>query len=232
MGLHAFDKSAARGGSLADVALKTGVGAASRNSLGFGCLFADLDLDGWLDLIAVNGHIDSTARNLRPGAVYAQPPNLFLNESRGMKFRDVTREVGDGFASAKVARGLAYGDFDRDGDVDLLITTNQGPALLYRNDLKNGNRSFRLHLTGTKSNRDAVGALVRLFTPDGQQTRMVKTGSSYLSQSELTLTFGLGRRDSIERIVVEWPSGRTDEFKSLAAGGYDLSEGKAPVAGT
>ncbi len=219
-----------RGGTLADVAGKTGVGGASRNSLGFGCLFADLDLDGWLDLVAVNGHIDSTARNLRPGAVYAQAPHLFLNEAHGMKFRDVARDVGDGFASPKVARGLACGDFDGDGDVDLLVTTNQGPALLYRNDVSNGNRSLRLKLTGSKSNRDAIGALVRLFTPEGQQTRMVKTGSSYLSQSELTLTFGLGRRDSAERLVVEWPSGRTDDFKSLAAGQWELTEGDKPRA--
>ncbi|HEY3742367.1 MAG TPA: FG-GAP-like repeat-containing protein [Bryobacteraceae bacterium] len=218
-----------RGGTLADVALKTGVGVASRNSLGFGCLFADLDLDGWLDLVAVNGHIDATARNLRPGAVYAQAPNLFLNESRGTKFRDVAKEVGAGFASPKVARGLACGDFDRDGDVDLLVTTNGGPALLYRNDLTNGNRSIRLRLQGTKSNRDAIGAVVRLFTPDGEQMRMVKTGSSYLSQSELALTFGLGHgRDTADRIVVEWPSGRTDEFKKLTAGRYEVIEGKAP----
>lgn len=218
-----------RGGSLADVALKTGVGTASRNSLGFGCLFADLDLDGWLDLVAVNGHIDATARNLRPGAVYAQAPNLFWNENRGTKFRDIAAEVGKGFASPKVARGLACGDFDRDGDVDLLVTTNGGPALLYRNDLTNGNRSIRLHLQGTKSNRDAIGAVVRLFTPDGEQMRMVKTGSSYLSQSELALTFGLGQgRDTADRMVVEWPSGRTDEFKKLAAGRYEVVEGKAP----
>ena len=218
-----------RGGTLADVAVKTGVGTASRNTLGFGCLFADLDLDGWLDLVAVNGHIDSTARNLRPGAVYAQAPHLFLNENRGAKFRDVARDAGDAFATPKVARGLAYGDFDRDGDIDLLITTNQGPALLYRNDVTNGNRSIRIRLTGTKSNRDGIGALVRLFTPDGQQTRMVKTGSSYLSQSELALTFGIGRREAAERLVVEWPSGRTDEFKSIVAGRYELIEGKSPL---
>jgi hypothetical protein len=218
-----------RGGSLEDVALSTGVGAASRQSLGFGCLFADLDLDGWLDLIAVNGHIDSTARNLRPGAVYAQRPHLFLNEGRGAKFRDVGRDAGEAFAAPKVARGLACGDFDRDGDLDVLITTNQGPVLLYRNDVTNGNRSIRLRLTGVKSNRDAIGSLVRLFTPDGQQTRMVKTGSSYLSQSELALTFGIGRREGAERIVVEWPSGRSDEFKSIAAGRYEIVEGKPPA---
>jgi len=124
-----------------------------------------------------------------------------------------------------VARGAAYGDFDRDGDVDILITTNQGPALLYRNDVTNGNRSIRLRLTGTKSNRDAVGAVVRLTAGDVTQSRMVRTGSSYLSQSELTLTFGLGRRDRADRIVVEWPNGRVDEHKNVAPGSYTCLEG-------
>ena len=207
-----------------DAAVKSGIGPASRNSLGFGCLFADLNLDGWLDLIAVNGHIDATVRNLRAGALYAQPPNLFLNDGHGM-FQDVALSAGADFAAPKVARGLACGDFDRDGDVDLLITTNQGPALLYRNDVTNGNHSIRLKLTGTKSNRDAIGAVVRLFTADGQQMRMVKTGSSYLSQSELTLTFGIGQRSVADRMVVEWPSGRTDEFKNVGAGMHELTEG-------
>jgi hypothetical protein len=183
-----------------------------------------VNLDGWLDLVAVNGHIDETARALR-NVGYAQPPHLFLNDGHGA-FRDVAREAGADFAAPKVARGLAYGDFDRDGDVDLLITTNRGPALLYRNDLANKNRSVRLRLTGTKSNRDAIGALVRLSTPDGTQSRMVKTGSSYLSQSELTLTFGIGLREKADRVVIEWPSGAVEEYKNIAAGSHVCQESK------
>jgi hypothetical protein len=209
------------GSAFADVAVPSGVGQASRNSLGFGCAFFDADLDGRLDLAMANGHIDATVRSITG---YAQPPHLFLNEGKG-RFRDVAREVGSGFAEPKVARGLAYGDFDNDGDLDLLITTNQGPALLYRNDVTNGNRSLRLRLIGTKSNRDAIGAVVRVFTPDGAQMRMVKTGSSYLSQSELPVTFGLGHRDTVDRVVVEWPSGRTDEFKTARPGSWSLTEG-------
>jgi hypothetical protein len=125
---------------------------------------------------------------------------------------------------------VAYGDFDRDGDVDLLITTNRGPALLYRNDVTNKNRSLRLRLVGTKSNRDGIGAVVRVFTPDGTQSRMVKTGSSYLSQSELTLTFGLGRREKADRVVIEWPSGVVEEHKNVAAGAYGCLESKG-IAG-
>ena len=147
-------------------------------------MFLDVNLDGRLDLLAVNGHIDETVRNIKSNIGYAQPPHLFLNDGRGA-FRDVAKEAGQDFAAPKVGRGAAYGDFDRDGDLDILITTNNGPAALYRNDVSNGNRSLRLRLIGTKSNRDGIGAVVRLTTPDGTQTRMVKTGSSYLSQSEL-----------------------------------------------
>jgi len=212
------------GGAFADIATRSGVGAPSRSTLGFGCAFFDADLDGRLDLAVANGHIDATARNLRPGATYAQPPHLFLNLGGG-RFRDAAAEAGGEFAAPKVARGLAYGDFDNDGDVDLLITTNGGPALLYRNDVANGNRSLRLRLTGTKSNRDGIGAVVRAFTPDGAQMRTVRSGSSYLSQSELAVTFGLGKRDAAQKVVVEWPSGATQEFPNVKAGKYGLREG-------
>jgi enediyne biosynthesis protein E4 len=215
-------------GTYSDVALKTGVGQASRNSLGFGCLFLDVDLDGKLDLLAVNGHIDETVRNLPRNVGYAQPPQLFLNEGRN-RFRDRAREVGADFATPKVGRGVACGDFDRDGDLDLLIATNQGPALLYRNDVTNGNRSLRIRLTGTKSNRDGIGAVVRVTTSGVTQSRMVKTGSGYLSQSELTLTFGLGKRETVDRVLVEWPSGRVEDYKNLRAGEYECVEEKGVI---
>jgi len=214
-----------RPGVYTDIAVPAGIGQASRESLGFGCAFLDVNLDGYLDLVAVNGHIDETVRHIRSNVGYAQPPHLFLNDGK-RNFRDAAGQAGGGFATPKVARGLACGDFDRDGDVDLLISTNQGPAFLYRNDVTAGNRSLRLKLTGTKSNRDAVGAVVRVSTPDGTQSRMVKTGSSYLSQSELTLTFGLGRRERADRVTIEWPSGQSQEFKSVRAAEYECVEGR------
>ena len=216
-----------RNGVYSDAALRSGIGQASRLRLGFGCSFMDADLDGHLDLLAVNGHIDETVRNISGNHGYAQPPHLFLNDGKGV-FRDIAAQVGGGFASPKVARGLAFGDFDNDGDVDVLMTTNQGPAYLYRNDVTSGNKSLRLRLQGTKSNRDAIGAVVRLTTPEGTQTRMVKTGSSYLSQSETALTFGLGRRDKADRVVIEWPSGQTQDFNGLSAGRWTCIEGKKP----
>lgn len=210
-----------------DVATQTGVGLASKNSLGFGCAFLDANLDGWLDLAVANGHIDETVRNIRGNVGYAQPPQLFLNSGK-RSFHDVADQIGGGFDNPKVGRGLAYADFDRDGDVDLLLTTNNGPAYLYRNDQLSGNHSIRFHLVGTKSNRDGVGATVRIECGSIRQARMVKGGSSYLSQSELPVTFGLGKPDRVERVVIDWPSGRTEEFSNLAAGRtYQCVESKA-----
>jgi enediyne biosynthesis protein E4 len=222
IGLYRADSK----GVFRDVALQSGVGTASLNTLGFGCVFADINLDGLADLVVANGHIDDTVRNIRGNVGYAQPPQLFLNRGADA-FRDVASEAGDAFAQPKVGRGLAFADFDRDGDLDLLLTTNNGPALLYRNDVKNGNRSVRFRLVGTHSNRDAIGAVVRVEYSGGIQSRLVKSGSSYLSQSELPITFGLGRADRIERAIVEWPSGKVEDFTNLAANrAFECTENK------
>jgi hypothetical protein len=222
MGLY----RAAGKGVYDDVSTRAGVGLASKRSLGFGCGFADIDLDGWLDLVVANGHIDETVRNIPGNVGYAQPPQLFLNDGKG-QFREASAEAGGGFDEPRVGRGLAFGDFDRDGDVDLLLTTNNGPAYLYRNDQLAGNRGIRFRLVGTKSNRDAIGASVRIEYAGVRQERLVKSGSSYLSQSELPVTFGVGARDKIDRVVVQWPAGRVEEFTNLAAGrAYLCTEAK------
>jgi enediyne biosynthesis protein E4 len=217
------------GKSFDDVAMPTGLGPATLNTLGFGCVFFDANLDGLIDLAVANGHIDDTVRNIRGNVGYAQSPQMFLNEGQA-KFRDVANELGGGFAKDKVGRGLAVGDFDRDGDLDLLLTTNNGPAYLYRNDQSNGNRSIRLHLVGTKSNRDAIGATVRLHANGQIQSRYVRSGSSYLSQSELPQIFGVGKQDVIEKIIVDWPSGATQEFPKLKSGkSYQITENKGII---
>jgi enediyne biosynthesis protein E4 len=208
-----------------DISQASGIGGPSKSTLGFGCAFLDVNLDGSLDLAVANGHIDETVRNIRGNVGYAQPPQLFLNAGNG-KFRDVAAEVGGGFEKPKVGRGLAYGDFDGDGDLDILMTTNYGPAYLFRNDKSSGNRSIRFRLVGTKSNRDAIGACVRIFHNGQSQSRLVHGGSSYLSQSELPVTFGLGKRDKIDRVTIDWPSGKNEEFKDLAAGRYECTETK------
>jgi enediyne biosynthesis protein E4 len=216
----------ANGNAFDDIALAAGVGAPSRNTLGFGCVFFDANLDGLLDIAVANGHIDETVRNIRGNVGYAQPPQFFLNLGGG-KFREAGAELGGGFDSPKVGRGLAVGDFDRDGNLDLLMTTNHGPAFLYRNEQTGGNRSIRIRLVGTTSNRDGIGALVRLYNRGETQSRLVHSGSSYLSQSELPVTFGLGKADKIERITINWPSGGTEEFKNLLSGkSYQVIESK------
>ncbi len=220
-------------GNYVDVALPSGIGQASKDKLGFGCVFLDADLDGALDLAVVNGHIDDTVRNVS-GVGYAQPPQLFLNRGKGT-FVDVASALGGSFSQPKVGRGLAYGDFDRDGDLDLLITTNNGPAYLYRNDQTAGNHSIRFRLVGTKSNRDAIGAIVKIFhgasNAAASQSRVVKGGSSYLSQSELPVTFGLGKQNKVDRLVIEWPSGRIEDYQKLSAGrAYECVEAKGITA--
>ena len=130
-----------------DVAMQTGLGAASRNTLGFGCVFFDANLDGLLDIAVANGHIDETVRNIRGNVGYAQPAQLFQNLGAGI-FHDVASEIGGGFDLPKVGRGLAVGDFDRDGDLDVLLTTNNGPAYLYRNDLLVKNNEYSLSTGG------------------------------------------------------------------------------------
>ena len=215
----------AKNGNYDDISILAGVGLPSKNTLGFGCLFADLDLDGLLDLVVANGHIEETVRNIHGNVGYAQAPQLFLNQGGG-KFRDVAPESPD-FAQPKVGRGLAYGDFDRDGDLDLLLTTNNGGAYLYRTENLPQNNSIRFRLNGTKSNRDAIGAVVRIFYGGETRSRMVKSGSSYLSQSELSVTFGLGKRPAVDRVEVEWPSGVKEEFAKLVAGhAYEITECK------
>src|SRR5256884_9158009 len=193
------------------------MGLPSKNTLGFGCVFFDPDLDGTQDLMVANGHIDETVRNIRGGVGYAQPPHLFLNRGRDT-FKDVAPEAGREFALPKIGRGLACGDFDRDGDVDILMTTNNGPAYLYRNDQTANARSIRFHLKGTQSNRDAIGSAVHIFHQGQRQSRIVRGGSSYLSQSELPVTFGLGGLEKIDRVVIDWSGGRTEEYKDLRAG--------------
>lgn len=196
-----------------DEAPRSNVGRDSLLTLAFGTFFFDFDLDGWLDIFVANGHIEEEIESVQPRVTYRQPPHLFRNLGRG-RFRDVAREAGADLAQPMVARGAAYGDYDRDGDLDLLVSTNDGPARLLRNDGGNANHWVTVQLVGVRSNRSAIGAVVRLRSASGAQWRMVHTGSSYCSQSQLELTFGLGKDPQIDELIVEWPSGLRQSFRN------------------
>lgn len=215
-------------GPYVDLAPASEIGRVSRRSLGFGCFFFDANLDGLLDLLVVNGHIDDTVRNIRPGVRYEQPPHLFVNKGK-QGFYDAVLSLGQDFAEPKVGRGAAFGDFDNDGDLDVLLTTNHGPAHLYRNDQTMPRHSLRFRLVGSRSNRDAIGAVVRVYYGRSYGSQTVRSGSSYLSQSELPLTFGLGDFDAVDKVMVEWPDGQKQTIGNLPSGRYKWVEEGVPV---
>lgn len=206
-------------GLFVDEAPSSTVGRSSLLSLAFGVFFFDYDLDGHPDIFAANGHIEEEIGRVQPKVQYRQAPLLFRNLGGG-KFEDVTARMGAEFNRPIVARGAAYADYDRDGDLDILMTTNHGPAYLFRNEGGNRSNWITLRLAGTKSNRDAIGAMVRVTTAGGTQSNWVKSGSSYCSQSELPLTFGLGAEKAIQRIEIEWPSGGRKILNNVPAGQY------------
>jgi hypothetical protein len=206
-------------GLFTDEASTSGIGPPSARSLTFGCFFFDYDLDGLLDIFAVNGHVADDISVVQPTLRYAELPLLFRNLGNG-KFEDMSTKVGPALRESMVARGAAYVDFDNDGDLDLVVMTNNGPARLLRNDNGNRNDMLRMKLIGTRSNRDAIGAKVTVITkPGARLSAMVKTGSSYLSQSELPLTFGLGKPISgkVVNVEIAWPSGKKESIGNVAA---------------
>jgi enediyne biosynthesis protein E4 len=152
---------------------------------------------------------------VQPKVTYRQAPLLFRNLG-DRHFRNVTSAMGADFNRPIVGRGAAYADFDHDGDLDLLISTNNGPAYLYRNDGGNRNHWLTIRLSGTKSNRDGIGGVIRLKSSAGTQSSTVHSGSSYCSQSDLAATFGLGK-DTSAAIEIEWPSGIKQSIGSVSA---------------
>jgi hypothetical protein len=203
-------------GLFVDEAPASTVGRASLLSLTFGVFFFDYDLDGLPDIFSANGHIDEEINRVQPKVQYRQAPLLFRNLGQ-RRFENVTTGMGPEFNRPVVSRGAAYADYDRDGDLDLIISTNNGPAYLFRNDGGNQNHWLNIRLVGTRSNRSGIGAVVRIESASGKQWNMVRSGSSYCSQSDLALTFGLGADAKAARLEVEWPSGVKQQFTDIAA---------------
>jgi len=205
-------------GLFVDEAPRSEIGRNSLLTLGFGCFFFDYDLDGWPDVLVANGHIDADIQRVQANVKYAMPPHLFRNIGKG-RFEEVTKSLGQAFASPRVGRGAAYADFDNNGRLGLLLSTNGGPVYLFRNEAQGAasNKSLRIKLIGTKSNRDGIGATVRLNAGGETQTQMLRSGSSYLSASELVLTFGLAHNEKADTIEIRWPSGQVDRLSSVPA---------------
>jgi hypothetical protein len=220
-------------GVFSDQSLSSGVNEPSLNILTFGSFFFDYDLDGLLDIFALNGHVADDISMLRPTLKYEETPLLFRNRGKG-KFDDVAPKLGPALRKAVVGRGAAYADFDNDGDLDLLVTSNNGPARLLRNDGGNQNDMIRIKVIGTRSNRDGIGAKITATTNKGvRQFAMVKSGSSYLSQSELPVTFGLGKREDgrTVRLEIVWPGGVKQSISDLKPNqSVIVQEGKGIVA--
>lgn len=202
----------------ADEAVTEGVGPASRQLLKFGLFFFDYDLDGRPDVLTANGHIEENIAQYQPGQSYRQPAQLFWNRgaAKGTSFVPVTAEKGGGdIFKPIVGRGSAFADIDGDGDLDAVLTQINGPPLLLRNDQKLGHHWLRLKLVGAKSNRDAIGAWVRVRAGGRTISQQVMPAKGYLSQSELPLTFGLGQSTSVDGVEITWPGGAVQKAGPL-----------------
>src|SRR5262249_23755707 len=208
-----------------EVSDAAGITGPTRNVLSFGGGFFDYDNDGWLDIFIANGHVYEEVERVSPDIHYKQINSLFHNEGNG-KFAEVTKSSGEGFQTPYAARGAAFADFDNDGNVDIVIANNGDPPLLLRNQGGTGNHFVNFRLIGTKSNRDAMGARIRLRAGSMAQIREIAGGGRYLSQSDLRAHFGLGKAAIVEELEVGWPSGQKQTFKNVAADKfYAIREG-------
>ncbi len=212
-----------------EVSDEAGITQPTRDVLSFGGGFLDYDNDGWLDLFIANGHVYPEVEQATPGTHYKQINSLFHNESNG-KFAEVTKSSGPGFETPHAGRGAAFADFDNDGFIDVLVANNGDPPLLLHNSGGNGNNFINFKLVGKQSNRDAMGARIRVVSGSVSQIREIAGGGSYLSQSDLRANFGLGKAKRADSLEITWPSGQKQTFKDVDANKfYVVEEGKTEL---
>jgi enediyne biosynthesis protein E4 len=200
-------------GSCEDRTFAAGVGLNTR-WLGWGVGFVDLDNDGWLDLFLVNGHVYPEVQRLQTEAGYRQRKVVYRNLTRG-RFEEITERLGPPVTTPAAGRGAAFADLDNDGDIDVVVNNVHAAPDLFRLDSQSPAHWTTVKLVGTRSNRSAIGARVRMFDASGRQVQEVRGGGSYFSQNDLRVHFGLGRSNLIERIEVRWPNGLEEEWKNL-----------------
>lgn len=216
-------------GIFTDIAIKAGL-AVNPDHVLWGVGLEDLDNDGHRDLFQVTGHVYPEVGSIDQREAYKSPRLVYRNLGNG-KFEDVSSLSGAAVAERRSSRGAAFGDFDNDGDIDVLVMNMHEAPSLIRNDQKAGNRWVKLRLEGVRSNRAAIGAAVAVHAGGVAQTAPVLSQSSFLSLNDLRLHFGLGSAEKVDRIVVRWPNGAEEEFPSVAAGGlYLLKEGSGEAA--
>jgi enediyne biosynthesis protein E4 len=206
-------------GNFDDMTFQSGLGLNTRY-LGWGCGFFDMDNDGWLDILVCNGHVYPEVEQLRTEAAYAQRKLLYRNLRNG-HFEDVSMQAGPGISTPAPARGCAFGDFDNDGDIDVVVNcVNQVPQLL-RCDSTTGNHWIKVRTIGTKSNRSGIGARIKCVArmpgieKPVEQVDEVRSGGSYFSQNDLRVHFGLGKATKVDSLQIRWPSGHIDEVKDV-----------------
>ena len=199
-----------------DVTFPAHIGAETIPYLGMTVAFLDYDNDGWLDIFVANGHLDENVQDYDPMARYAQKNQLFRNNGDGT-FTEVTDIAGPGFQLENVSHGAAFGDYDNDGDIDIFVSNSNGPCSLLRNDGGNRNHWLAIRTIGTKSNRDGIGAKIKVISGDLVQVREVRSSYGYLGSSDLRVYFGLGRRNKADRIEIRWPSGTVQVLRDVKA---------------
>ena len=203
------------GGGFEDASIRAGLGV-NRKYLGFGVDFFDFDNDGWKDIFIANGHVYAQIANRKLHLTYRQPKVLYRNAGNG-RFADVSATAGAAIRAENLGRGCAFGDFDNDGDVDVVVNNLDGPPTLLRNDGGNRNTAILIKCVGTRSNRSAIGTRVKVTSGNHSQIAEVMSGSSYYSQNDFRLHFGLGRSTAADIVELAWPSGLKETFRDLAA---------------